>query len=431
MTTLIRLTTIALATWPLAVLAADLYVGTPADTSAWLHWFGRAAGLIGFAWFLLAMTLSVRLPRFDLALGGLLALWRVHHWLGAISFVLLMLHPPLLALASVSAGPQAVLATLVPPASTWAVWSGWAALLLMMVFQAPSFSFFGSPRYQRWKLLHRLSGAAMVLALVHALALPGLLKPVTAEWVWGSLTALAAAAFLWRLLLSRWLSRRQYRITRVNSLAPRVVELTLEGPPLRYDAGQFVYLTPLDPALPAGRGEEHPYSLVSAPQEPCLRIAIKELGDASSALMRVAEGSLATVEGPYGRFLPPQHDGAALWIGGGIGIAPFVSAARAFASQSGKVNVQLVYCANDPSRAYYLAELERIAASQPGFVVHPHYFAEQGPLTASFLEDCAADYRQRMCYICGPSALLNLAETILTGEGMPRRHIRMEEFNLL
>ena len=255
--------------------------------------------------------------------------------------------------------------------------------------------------------------------------------PPTAEWVWGGVAALAAAAFLWRLLFSRWLSRRRYRITRVDSLAPRVVELTLEGPPLRYDAGQFVYLTPLDPALPSGRGEEHPYALVSAPHEPVLRIAIKELGDASAALMHVAENTLATVEGPYGRFLPPRHDTAALWIGGGIGIAPFVSAARSFASQAGRVDVHLVYCANDSSRAYYLAELARIAASQPGFVVHPHYFAEQGPLSAAFLERCTADYRQRKCYICGPPGLLNLAETILTGEGVPRRHICIKEFNLL
>ncbi len=431
MFTLVRLVTFTLVAWPLAVVAADLYAGAPADAAAWLRWLGRAAGLVGFAWFLLAMALSARLPRFDLALGGLLSLWRMHHWLGAFSFVLLLMHPPLLALANVPAGPQAVLATLLPSLDAWTVWSGWAALLFMMLFLAPSFSFFGAPHYQRWKLLHRFSGAVLILALLHALALAGLLKPAAAGWVWGVLAAVTAAAFLWRLLLSRWLSRRQYRISRVNALAPRVVEITLEGPPLEYDPGQFVYFTPLDPSLPVGRGEEHPYSLVSAPHEPDLRIAIKELGDASAALMQVKEGTLATVEGPYGRFVPPQHEGAALWIGGGIGITPFVSVARAFTAQSASVDVHLVYCANDTSRAYYLAELEHIAARQPGFVVHPHYFAEQGALSASFLEGCTADYRQRVCYVCGPSGLLNLAETILTGEGVSRRHIHMEEFNLL
>lgn len=428
---IVRLAILALVAWPLVVFGSALWANTPADAAAWLRWLGRTAGVVGFAWLLLAMVLSVRLPRFDQALGGLLRLWRIHHGLGAASFVLLMLHPLLLALGAVPGGPAAVLATLTPPAQAWAVWAGWGALLVMMVFLAPSFSFFGAPDYQRWKRLHRLSALAIVLALLHAVALPRSFGPGAAVWTWGTLTALAGAAFIWRLLLSRRFARRRYRIAKVDPLADRVVELTLEGPGLRYDAGQFVYLAPLDPALPAGRGEEHPYSLVSAPHEPSLRIAIKDLGDASGALMNVAEGSEVTVEGPYGRFLPQRSQRAALWIGGGIGITPFVSAARAFAAQDEAVDVHLIYCAHDPSRAYYLAELEDIATRRPGFVVHAHYFAKQGPLSAAFLEARVEDLRQRDSYICGPAPLLDLAERILRDEGVPRRHIIMEEFDLL
>jgi len=428
---LIRLAVVVLAGWPFGLLLGSLLAGAPADAAAWLRWLGRAAGLVGFAWFLLAMTLSVRLPRFDVALGGLLTLWRGHHLLGAGSFVLLLAHPLLLALAAVPGGPQAVLATLTPAPGVWQVWIGWAALLGLMAFLAPGFSFFGTPDYQRWKLLHRCSIVVMVFGAVHAVALPGLLAPAAAIWLWSAITVLAAGAFLWRLLLSRWLARRRYRITRVDPLAERVVELTLEGPPLHYQAGQFVYLAPLDPALVAGRGEEHPYSLVSAPHESVLRIAIKDLGDASGALMQVAEGSEATVEGPYGRFLPRRHDRPALWIGGGIGITPFVSAARGFAAEGGAVDVHLVYCANDPSRAYYLEELQAIAAEQPGFVVHAHYFAEQGPLGTEFLQNRVPDFRQRANYVCGPGPLLTLAESLLRGAGVSRRRITMEEFDLL
>lgn len=428
---LIRVVAVALAVWPFPVLVDSLLAGLPADSAAWLRWLGRACAIVGLAWFLLAMALSVRLPRFDLALGGLLTLWRGHHLLGAASFVLLLAHPLLLALAAVPGGPQAVLATLTPPLAAWQVWAGWGALLGLMAFLAPSFSFFGAPDYQRWKLLHRLSGGVMALGVLHAVALPGLLAPSTAAWLWGAVAALAAAALLWRLVLSRWQARRRYRITRVAPLADRVVELTLAGPPLRYDAGQFVYLAPLDPALPAGRGEEHPYSLVSAPHEDVLRIAIKNLGDASAALMNVAEGSTATVEGPYGRFLPRRHHQPALWIGGGIGITPFVSAARGFAARGDAVDVHLVYCANDSGRAYYLDELEAIARQQPGFVVHPHYFAEQGPLDAGFLDARVPDFRQRASYVCGPGGLLALTEGLLRAEGVPRRRITMEEFDLL
>ena len=118
----VRLATLALVLWPALPLVAGLGAGLPGDAAAWLGWLGRACGVVGLAWLLVAMVLSVRLPCYDQALGGLLKLWRFHHLLGAASFLLLMLHPVLLALAAVPGGPGAVLATLTPPADVWPVW---------------------------------------------------------------------------------------------------------------------------------------------------------------------------------------------------------------------------------------------------------------------------------------------------------------------
>jgi predicted ferric reductase len=209
------------------------------------------------------------------------------------------------------------------------------------------------------------------------------------------------------------------------------VEVSFEGPPLRFRPGQFVYLTPLDPRLGAGRGEEHPYAIVSAAQETSLRIAIKNLGDASAALLQVSVGSHALIEGPYGSFLPAHYDLPALWIGGGIGLTPFVSAARSFAAQGEPVDVQLIYCANDLSRAYFLEELEAITVEQPGFAVHAHFFAEQGPLSLEFLRARVPDFAARRAFVCGPAALLTLVRRRLREAGVPRSRISTEAFDLL
>lgn len=399
------------------------------DPAAVLAATGSAAGIAGLSWLLLALLLSHRLPGFDVPFGGLIRLWRIHHIIGAASFIMLLLHPVFLSLAAVPGGPEVVLAVLTPPPTHWPIWAGWLALLLMMMFMAPSFSFFGTPDYPRWKLLHRLSAAAAVLGIAHAIPLSRALPAAQAAWLWGAFGALAGGAFLWRTMLSRWLSRTPYVIADVRHPAAGVVELTLEGPALDFRAGQFVYLTPLDPTLPAGRGEEHPYAIVSAPHEDRLRIAIKDLGDASHALLDVSPGSRVLVEGPYGHFLPERHDRPSLWIGGGIGLTPFVSAARAFAGSP--VDVQLVYCANDASRAYFLAELETIARRTPGLVVHAHYFAEQGPLSHRYLSARVPDVAARAAYVCGPQALLDLAKALLRRSGVPRRRIATEEFNLL
>jgi predicted ferric reductase len=393
---------------------------------------GQVTGVAGLSWLLIALALSVRVPRWDVPFGGLLRLWRIHHWLGAASFLALLLHPLLASLARAGDGPSAVLATLTPPPGYWPVWVGWAALLVMMAFMAPTFSFFGYPHYQRWKWLHRLSGVAAALGLLHAWPLTAALPAPAGYWLWAGLGALAAAALSWRLGLSRWLGRRTFTVAAVTPLAPRVVELTLAGPPLEYHAGQFVYLTPFDPGLSAGRGEEHPYTLSSAPGEAHLRIAIKDLGDASHALMTVAPGSRAAVDGPYGRFLPAASDEPALWIGGGIGMTPFVSAARALALDGGnRVDAHLIYCANDPSRAYFLAELETIARRVQGLVVHAHYFAEDGPLSAAFLERCVPDLTRRRVFVCGPQPLIDLSRTLARSAGVPSSWFKSEEFDLL
>ena len=46
-------------------------------------------------------------------------------------------------------------------------------------------------------------------------------------------------------------------------------------------------MAPFDRSLSAGYGEEHPYTLSSSPDEDRLRIAIKDLGDASRAIQTI------------------------------------------------------------------------------------------------------------------------------------------------
>lgn len=411
-------------------VAGGFQYHTSADS---LRSLGRLAGITGLVWLLLAMLLSIRIPGLDRPLGGLTRVWHIHHHLGAASFLLLLLHPLLLALAATPAGPAAILSTLAPPLAHWPLWTGWLALLLMMAFLAPTFAFFGEPDYQRWKALHLLSGLAGLAGLVHAVALTRTLTETQAFWLWGGLGVLAAAAITWRKVLSRVFACRPYRIIQVVALARGVVEISLasKGKKLDHLPGQFIYVTPQDPGLRAGRGEEHPYTISSAPHEQELRIAVKNLGDASGSLLDVSVGSTALVEGPYGQFLPAASQEPTLWIGGGIGLTPFVSAARALAETGRQVNTQLVYCANDRSRAYFLDELNTLAERLPGFTVHAHYFESQGALTTSYLLAQVPDYADREAFICGPLPLIKLARHLLLAAGLPRSRITSEDFTLL
>ncbi|MDT8438420.1 MAG: ferredoxin reductase family protein [Wenzhouxiangellaceae bacterium] len=405
------------------------------DLAALLDYLGRASAIVGLLMLLLAAVLSARLPRLDRHFGGLTHLWQTHHRLGAGSLLLLMAHPLLLALAaSAGSGGEAV-AFLFPPLADWALWSGWAALVLMMLFLAPSFSFFGRPHYERWKHLHRLSGPAVLLALLHSAqygrTLPGSLQTL----LWWLLGVLALAALVWHFGLSRRFGRRRYVVERTMMVANNLVELVLAPVGrrrLRYRAGQFVYLTPYDETLSAGHGEEHPYTLSSSPLDEHLRVAIKDLGDASRAIQTIQLGSRVTVEGPYGDFFPRRDDDRSqLWIAGGIGITPFLARARHIARLGVPVDVHLIYCVQDEARARFLDELRDHAAALPGFELTAHLFYRMGPLDRDFLTEHCPDHATRAWFICGPTPLNRLARGMARSAGVARRDIHTEAFDLL
>lgn len=238
----------------------------------------------------------------------------------------------------------------------------------------------------------------------------------------------------YRTFFAGWIGKKSYTITDVRTLAQRVVELTLRprNRLLRYEPGQFVYLSPLDSNLSVGRGEEHPYTLSSAPHERVLRVVIKDFGDATHALQAVSVGSEALIEGPYGHFFrKSKKKTGELWVGGGVGLTPFLSRARALAKEGKAVDIRLIYCVQDESRAYFLPELKEIASSIEGFDVRPHYFYREGPLTVDFIAARCPDFSAREIYICGPTPMIDGVRKPLVRKGVGSAHIHSEEFSWL
>jgi predicted ferric reductase len=416
--------------WALtSIHSADL-----AGAGAALNLLGRLTGIAGLSMLLVAAILSCRVPGVDQPFGGLTKLWKTHHSLGAVSFLLLLAHPVLLALAAGANSVPAAAQVLVPTRPDVSTLLGWLALLAMMIFLAPSFAFFGEPNYQRWRWLHRLAAVAVIAALAHTFLLARTIPPPASAIIWLLLAAGAIASVAYRLVFSRRVGRLPYTVDSIAAPAGNVVELTLRptGRHLSYEPGQFVYLTPYDESLAAGYREEHPYTLTSAPAEPALRVAIKDLGDATHAMQSITPASEVRIEGPYGAFFPRRHyAGPELWIAGGIGLAPFLGRLRDLVARKHQIDVHLVYCVQDETRAHVRSELEQLVSDIPGAVLTMHYFYRQGPLDAGFLLQHCRDLVRRHAYVCGPEPLLERAQAILAGAGVPRRRIVTEEFTLL
>jgi len=271
--------------------------------------------------------------------------------------------------------------------------------------------------------------------LLHTFMLSRTMPGPTDTIIWSLFALLAIGAVGWRLVFSRRIGRLPYTVTRVDVVANGVAELSLrpDNEHLAYSAGNFVYLTPFDPGLAAGHREEHPYTLSSSPLEPELRIAIKALGDASRAMQTIPVGTLVTVEGPYGRFFPPDAlvSNPELWVAGGVGITPFLARMRHLRALGERGDVHLIYAVQDESRAVYAEELSTLAASIPAFALTFHYFFQEGPVSAAFLQAACPDFARRDVYICGPLALNRLMRDHAYNAGVSANRIHSEEFELL
>lgn len=426
-----------LTVWLLAAFPAMLALMfmKPTDYSAGaavLNMLGRLSGIWGLSCLLVAAMLSCRLPGFDQPFGGLTKLWQLHHKLGVSSFILLLAHPLLLAFGAAELSLTAAVTSLF--STQVAVLCGWVALLVFMVFMVPILQVFGEPDYQHWKKWHRLAGVTVVVGLSHTLLLVRTFPVGWNKALWGGLGLLALTAMTYRWVISQYVARFSYRISKVSRLSATVVELSLQplANHLQYRPGQFVYLRPDAPELSAGNNEEHPYTLSSAPSEPVLRIGIKALGDASRALQDIAVGSCVSVEGPYGNFFPLNKvPGHSLWIAGGIGIVPFLSYLRQSASQHTTMDLQLIYCVDDEAHLLFAEELSQLAATIGGFRLTYHFFKRDGPLDSRFIARHCPDVSTRKLWICGPAPLLWRSRAILRSAGVLPGNIITEEFNLL
>jgi NAD(P)H-flavin reductase len=215
----------------------------------------------------------------------------------------------------------------------------------------------------------------------------------------------------------------------------RIVRLLLGEARFHYTAGQAARI-----GL-AGQPELIPYSIASAPEESAKQgflefLCKMESGSLGAHLAGLRRRSAVTVEGPFGSFVfPPRpEEREFLFVAGGTGIAPLRSMiCHAFESrQPGRL--RLLYSARTPSDFAYLPELKRHAREgrlelslTATREVPPRWRGERGRITADRLSRLLRT-PEALCFVCGPSAMVDDVPRMLLNLGVDRRRIRVEEW---
>lgn len=398
---------------------------------------GQLTALLGTYLALVGVVLMARSPWLDQAIGPDRLAW-AHRWIGFATIWLIAAHGVFTITGWALGDGRDVVSEAVDlatgyPFVLWAV-AGFVLFLLVGVT-----SMAASRRrlsYETWYWLHLYTYVAIGLAFLHQLFVGAdfTRDPVaTGFWV-GLYVVTAALVVVFRLGQPLVLyARHGFRAGAVVQEAPDVASLYVTGrdlDQLPVRSGQYFVLR----FLSAGEWwRAHPYSISAAPNGAWLRFTVKGLGDDSSRLPDVADGTRVLLEGPYGILTGAVRTRPRVTlIAGGIGISPLRALLESLHAAPGELT--LLYRASRPEDLVFRDELDQLAAHRGARV---HYLVGRrgvdvpaDPLGAGTIRRLVPDIADQDVYLCGPTGLMRRVEGSLDELGVPRGQVHAERFSM-
>ena len=296
-------------------------------------------------------------------------------------------------------------------------------------------------RYEIWRATHLVLGLVAVGGGLHHAVTTGRFSAMGPGyglwWAVGlSVVAVMAVLYGWRWAMLHW---HPWRLSAVTKLADRMWELDIQpgantAAPA-YSAGQFVWMTEGKRRFPLF---DHPFSIADSPARPGMTLIIKEAGDFTGGIGRLAPGTPIGIDGPYGEFTLDQHPGdAVVLLAGGVGIAPIIGILRDLVARRDPRPVRLAYAAGVPANFACLPEIE---AAQKTLDLKVMLLSEEdavgwdglvGRLSRDRLRDLldGLDPQRAVALICGPGPMVTAVSDGLLDLGLPMNKVVYERFD--
>lgn len=384
---------------------------------------GMTMGSIMIVLMSFSLFLSTR-PRWaEPYFGGLDKMYMTHRRTSTSAFLLMFVHiviVPLHILDLAIGNYLAIVAFL-----------GFIAIVLPTL--APRIPFLNkltSETYEGWKKLHRYIGIFFILGYLHSITVNAPTTKIAINWN-QIFVFLGIGSYLYTEFFGRFFNKYvPYTVEAVKHPNSSVTEVTLRAKkePIKHTrAGQFLFVRFLgDKVL----NESHPFTISSAPAEGVLRLTIKSSGDFTRHLFQnLKEGTDAIIEGAYGLFNYKTGGQKQIWIGGGIGVTPFLSFIRDLETDLNH-NVDFYYTVRHQEEAVFVDEIEDIVKKHPRLKPYIRFSAVHGSLTVEdIVKNAGGNIREHHVYMCGPLPMVQAFEKKFMEAGVTAGNIHYEEFN--
>jgi ferredoxin-NADP reductase len=208
-----------------------------------------------------------------------------------------------------------------------------------------------------------------------------------------------------------------------------------------FRAGQYIGLTLLGPQPQFGSSDRltHTFSIVSSPSDEDLVVTTRMRNTVfKQAISTLPIGSRARIEGPMGSFtLHSNTARAAVFLAGGIGIAPFLSMLSHATEEKLRHSIILFYANRQLQDAAFIDTLWKLERDNPRFRFVPTltraadndgWKGKTGHIGLQMLFAHVGILRGPVYYIAGPPTMVAAARHTLAEVGVDEDDIRTEEF---
>lgn len=394
----------------------------PAGTRIGMPAASLASGAASLSLMAAAAVLGARWKFVESVFGGLDRVYVVHKWLGIWALGLASFH---LVFKAGMSGWESIVMLPLP--------DGWPRFLRQ-------FSFVGlmlivllalnrNIPYSVWRWWHKLSGPLFVVVVLHWLSFKQPIHLDSPAGIWlASLSTAGVAGAFYKLLLYPLLSgHAEYQVVGVR---PGAAAMHLELEPTRkgidFQPGQFGFLR----LNVEGMREPHPFTIASGSGgKGRVCFEIRSLGDFTGRMIATASvGMRADIYAPYGRFLRRQDARREVWIGGGVGISPFIAWLQD--PHAGSFDKVTLFYFHTSGRDFPEVPVMASMARERGVELVP---VAGGPSDPAFVDRIGGICRETApaeidVAFCGPRGLLAQVSRTLQANGVPGTNLRHEFF---
>jgi ferredoxin-NADP reductase len=218
-----------------------------------------------------------------------------------------------------------------------------------------------------------------------------------------------------------------------------LVVFDLQGETVDFEAGQYFWVTLLDPPYDDEKGPKRHISVVTSPNDHGHLGLCTRLRDSAfkRSLAELPVGAEVDVEHPKGSFLLPEDTSTPLvFVAGGIGITVFRCMLLKITEDGLPYDVTLLYSNRDrESTAFYeeLVELERSNENVRVVFTMTNddaWDGEKRQIDGAFLRDhLGEDFTSRRYLVAGPPPMAEAIEQLLAREGVPDDRVAADRFS--